>query len=182
MIVEATLAVIMVVGSRPATQERGWVRHDAAISTAPLCEPSVGQILDPGQAWRETDGAFIQPSNVTISRVDWIDAQIESYSTLEEGWDGQDSLRPKPTHIETARSILRSLPAGTPIPRPMLSSSGELGLYWEECEWMADIAIEDDHEFSLFFRSRDRRVEILKSRLSVGPDSSAVIKETLTAA
>ena len=153
------------------------------VSAAPLREPTVGQILDPGEAWRETDAAFIQASSVVaISRADWIDAQIESYSALQEGWDGPDSQPPQMAHIEAARSILRSLLAGTPIPKPMLSSSGELGLYWEEPEWMADIAIESDHEFSLFFRSRDRRVEVLKSGLTVGANSSAVIKETLTTA
>lgn len=182
MIVEATLAVIMAVGIRPATQERGWVRHGALISAAPRRELTEGQFLDPGKAWRETDGTFIQASNIAISRLDWIDAQIESYSALQDGWDGPDSVPPQAAHIEAARSILRLLPAGTPIPKPMLSSAGELGLYWEEAEWMADIAIEGEREFSLFFRSRDRKVEMLKSGLQVGPASSSVIKETLTAA
>ena len=172
----------MAVGSRPATQERGWVRNGVPISAALQRELTKGHILDPGQAWRETDGAFIQAPNMVISRLDWIDAQIESYSVLQCGWDGPDSEPPKAAHIEAARAILRSLQAGTPIPKPMLSSAGELGLYWEETEWMADIAIEGDCEFSLFFRSRDRKVEVLKSGLSVGPSSSSLIKETLTAA
>lgn len=179
MIIEATLAAIMAVGSRPATQERGWMRYGTFISTAPRRELTEAQILDPGQALRETDGIFIAPSHVAMSRVDWIVAQIESYSSLQEGWDGPGSEPPQVAHIEAARSILRSLPAGTPIPKPMLSSSGELGLYWEGPDWMADIAIESDDEFSLFFRSRDRRVEVLRTGLPVGPDSSAVIKETL---
>ena len=182
MIVEATLAMIMAAGVRPATQERGWLRQGAPISVAPRLELTEGQILDPGHSWRETDGTFIQATNIAISRLDWIDAQIESYSALQDGWDGPNSRPPLATHIDAARSILRSLPAGTPIPKPMLSSAGELGLYWEEVEWMADIAIESDREFSLFFRSRDRKVEVLKCGLSVGPDSSSVIKETLTAA
>ena len=183
MIVEATLAVIIAVGSRPTTQERGWVRHGAPVTATPQQrEPTEGRILEPGDAARETDGAFIPASNVAISRIDWIEAQIDAYSALEEGWDGPDSQPPRAEHIGAARSLLRSLPAGTPIPKPMLSSSGALGLYWEEPEWMADIAIEGDREFSLFFRSRDRSVEVLKSGLTVGPDASVVIKETLAAA
>jgi hypothetical protein len=181
MIVEATLAVIMAAGSRPSTQERGWIRYGAPISAPPPREPTKGQILDPGQAGRETAASFIPGPNMAISRLDWIDAQLESYSTLEGGWDGPDSHPPQPAHIAAARSILRSLPAGTPIPKPMLSSSGELGLYWEEPDWVADIAIEGDREFSLFYRSRDRQIEVLKSALPLGPDSIAVLKETLTA-
>jgi hypothetical protein len=182
MIAEATLALIMAVGSRPATQELGWVRFGAPVSAPLRRESTVGQILDPGKDWQATDAVFIHASEVAISRLDWIDTQIESYSALQVGWDGPDSKPPPPAHIEAARSILRLLPAGAPIPKPMLSSSGELGLYWEEPDWMADIAIEGDREFSLFFRSRDRQVEVLKSKLVVGPDSSAVIKETLTRA
>lgn len=183
MIVEATFAMIMAVGLRPTSQERGWIKSGTSVSLSPSGESTDRQmILDPGEVWRETEGSFIQASNVAMSRLDWIDAQIESYSCLEEGWDGPDSEPPKAAHIHAARSILHVLPAGTPIPKPMLASSGELGFYWEEADWMADIAIEGDNEFSLFFRSRDKTVEILKQGLAIGPQSSAIIKETLTAA
>jgi hypothetical protein len=178
MIPEATLAVIMAIGNCPATQERGWVKLGVPIVT-PGRELTEGQIMNPGQAWRETDGAFIHFANVAISRQEWIDAQLEAYSSLEVGWDGPDSQPPQAAHIAAARAILWTLPAGTPIPKPMLSSGGELGLYWEEPEWMADIAIEGENEFSLFFRSRDRKVEVLKSGLPVGSESSALIKDTL---
>ena len=181
MILEATLAMIMTVGSRPVTQEQGWVRRSVPATTALRRELTDAHILAPGLFATETDISFIQGANIAISRLDWVDAQIESYGSLEEGWDGPDSQPPQQAHIEAARSILRSLPAGTPIPKPMLSSSGDLGLYWEDPEWMADIAIDGDHEFSLFFRSRDRRVEVLKSGIVLNSSSGALIKDTLAA-
>lgn len=81
-------------------------------------------------------------------------AELNDYSDLKDGWDGPNSLGPKQADIDTAQSLLLKLPAGLPLPKAMIASSGSVGLYWNTDHAFADIEIEGGGKLSLFTRRK----------------------------
>lgn len=75
---------------------------------------------------------------------------INSYSKLDQGWDGADGIPPSQKNIELSTSFLAKLPSKVMPPKTMLSSNGEIGFYWSNSEAYADIAISDDESISMF--------------------------------
>ena len=108
--------------------------------------------LEVGKTTTEAEG-LIMP-DTSISQVDYTQAELLNYGILEDGWDGANSVAPAQSHIRAAIKLFRSLPAGVPLPRPMVSDNGEIGLYWNNEQWLADAVIEDEVHFSLLVRSR----------------------------
>jgi hypothetical protein len=176
-IVGTTLALIVVVGYCPVTKEQSWLKTRPSMSFSQRFE-SEGQIMTPGQTSMETTSAFIQECDMAMSRLAWIESEIIAYGSLTNNWDGPGSTAPNANHLRAAVTLLKLLPAGVPLPRPMLSSAGELGLYWDEPNLMADAAIESDSEFSLFLRARGRGgKEQFHDRISIDKAASSLMKD-----
>lgn len=76
-----------------------------------------------------------------------------AYFSLKPGWDGPDSVIPSLCSMETALQLIDYFPAQLPLPRPMLSFDGELGLYWDLEYGYAELSIEIDGEISFFSRT-----------------------------
>ena len=157
-----TIAAIAVGNAltRPPSKAEGWSTWSRPISTLLGCEVSIASSDGPDwlavvKASTEADG-LIMP-DTSISQVDYIRAELLSYGTLEDGWGGDNSVAPAQSHIQAAIELFQSLPAGVPLPRPMISDDGEIGLYWNNEQWLADAVIEDEGHFSLFVRSRFAR-------------------------
>jgi hypothetical protein len=81
-----------------------------------------------------------------------IKAELDMYSAVSAGWDGPNSAAPQRSHIEDAKRFISLLPAGLPLPKPMLSASGEVGLFWRSDEMFADVVMEGEHKVSMFVR------------------------------
>ena len=88
----------------------------------------------------------------TLSVREQLKRETKSYSTLKSGWDGTDSLPPSVLSMEIALHLIDALPARLPLPRPMLSSNGELGLYWDLHGGYAELSVETDGQISFFSR------------------------------
>jgi hypothetical protein len=56
--------------------------------------------------------------------------------------------------IAAAKTILKALPAGLPLPTLMRNDDGQIGMYWDSDDAYADINIEPGQSFSFFSRSR----------------------------
>ena len=81
--------------------------------------------------------------------------QIAAYAALPEGWDGEEAPAPTTDQIRTAEHLIEKLPSGLPVPSPMISTSGLIGLYWDDGKIFADIEIEEDGSYSFFSKRRD---------------------------
>jgi len=104
-----------------------------------------------------------------LDRMGAIALEMELYGSLDAGWDGPDSQVPSQENIQDALTLLAKLPAGLPLPKPMLSSTGSIGLYWDTQKVFADIALEGNGRFSLFTRLKSGdRTETFADDVKVG--------------
>lgn len=88
----------------------------------------------------------------TLSMREQLKRETEAYSELKAGWDGPNSAVPSTLVIDLALQLIDGLPARLPLPRPMLSASGELGLYWDLELGYAELSVEPDGRISFFSR------------------------------
>lgn len=79
-------------------------------------------------------------------------SETKAYSLFEAGWDEEGSQPPSKIAMNKALSSIDAIPARLPLPRPMLSSSGELGLYWDLVGGYAELSFETNGQMSFFSR------------------------------
>ena len=109
--------------------------------------------LLPGATAPATSKILYTPDVIpTLSVRESVKREMKVYSMLKEGWDGPDSLPPSVLSMEEALHLIDALPARLPLPRPMLSFNGELGLYWDLYGGYAEISVETDGQISFFSR------------------------------
>jgi hypothetical protein len=106
-------------------------------------------------------------------------SQLDSYSKLEPGWDGPDSVTPSLDDIELAKNFVTSIPAVFPLPKAMLSSDGIIGLYWDDTVIYTDIQLESDGTLSIFSRDRSSGKEKFIDAIDLATISSNWFFDTL---
>ncbi|KJV06226.1 hypothetical protein [Methylocucumis oryzae] len=92
--------------------------------------------------------------NVVVNISNDVFSQLNSYFELKSGWDGPDSSPPASTDIESAINFANLIPPIFPMPKAMLSSDGEVGLYWDDNIAYIDLQFESDQTLSIFSRDR----------------------------
>lgn len=128
----------------------------------------------------ELTAAFINQM-LSLDKLSSLALELELYEGLQDGWDGPDSRAPSQVDIQVAKTLLEKLPPGLAIPKPMLSSAGSVGLYWDTNSFFADIALEDNGRISLFTRSkRDDRKESFVDAVELEKLTPQWFKENLT--
>ncbi len=76
---------------------------------------------------------------------------IGDYAFLTEDWDGYGGVAPSKAIIKTTIELLEKLHLqGFSIPKPMLSGSGEIGLYWKNNSIYTEITIDEPNSYSLY--------------------------------
>lgn len=168
---------------RPSSKDSGWLLASNGPALHQMEKLSTDQqIVTAFVAGTATTGASFASKDRAISRLEWLRAELLSYQDLPVGWDGEGSIPAKPEHIAAASSLLEAIPAGIPLPKPMLSPDGELGLYWKSDRWFADAVIEDANHFSLFVRSLEEgNHEVFVDSINIGADTSDAIKNAFAA-
>lgn len=134
--------------SYPNLQALSRVDSTSSPILFPVLEPLSGALIS----------KFSAAPSADLDRVATIGKQLRRYEILEDGWDGDDSRAPAPAMIELAENFLNSIPAGLPLPTPMVSANGSVGLYWDIANAFADVVFEEDGHFSLFIRCKNNSV------------------------
>lgn len=101
-----------------------------------------------------TDRILYKPSVMpTLSAREQLKRETKTYSAIKPGWDGPDSVGPSAEAMTKMLTLIDAVPARLPLPRPMLSRNGELGLYWDLDGGYAELSIEVDGHISFFSRN-----------------------------
>ena len=109
--------------------------------------------LLPGATVPCTNHVLYKPDPVpTLSAREQLKRETKAYSSLKPGWDGPGSAVPSELSMDVALRMIDGLPARLPLPRPMLSFNGELGLYWDLQLGYAELSVEPDGLISFFSR------------------------------
>lgn len=74
--------------------------------------------------------------------------ELIQYIGLPLGWDGFDGKHARPQAILDVLAFLKYFPEDLPIPKPMLSGSGVVGLYWDRGNYYASIEFEGDGTYT----------------------------------
>lgn len=152
----STLALIAGFMTAPApTRLEEW-RPRLYQTPRPKVTATTHLLINPNVAPAPSEELAAATANqgLVLDRLSSLALELELYSALNEGWDGPDSRAPSQGDIMDAQALVAKLPPGLPIPKPMLSSSGNVGLYWDAQKIFADIALEGDGRFSLFTRRK----------------------------
>lgn len=104
-----------------------------------------------------SEAETVQPKKEVINSTY---SELQSYADLQDGWDGDDSIAPSRLDIMRALTFVSSLPSALPLPTPMISSSGEIGLYWDNGISYLDINFDYDGTISLYSRNRGTNPEV----------------------
>jgi hypothetical protein len=77
--------------------------------------------------------------------------QLVEYLDLKEGWDGYEGAVPQTEAIAGAIDLANAISKkGFNLPKPMLSSDGEVGLYWDQDGYFVDAGFHESRLFSYF--------------------------------
>lgn len=109
-----------------------------------------------------------------------VKAELETYKLLSDGWDGEESVAPAPDDLRAAAELINGLPLGFPVPKPMIGSDGEVGLYWNTEKAFADFVIEESGLGSLFVRRKDTGVEHFIDQILISSLDPAWLVEQLS--
>lgn len=80
-----------------------------------------------------------------------LNLKLTSYLVLKDNWDGYEAVPPRKDAVSSAINFaLELMNRGICCPKAMLSSDGEVGLYYEEETFFVDIGFEEESLFSYF--------------------------------
>lgn len=138
---------------RTAPPARGWFAKDKAlrkVSTAPV--PLLGPAGVPANAASVTSAherVMTAAQNVRSEQMTALMRTLVDYHFLPHDWDGYDGQPAKAAALLDALEFLRQLPGTLPVPSPMLSGSGTIGLYWDRGTFYASLEFEGDGTYTL---------------------------------
>lgn len=72
---------------------------------------------------------------------------------------GDPGIESRPEEIITAIKIIRAIPDDLPLPTLMRDDEGQIGMYWDDRDFYADINIEGESQFSFFSKKRSTKQE-----------------------
>jgi hypothetical protein len=102
----------------------------------------------------------------SISPRELLKREILTYSDFGSNWDGVDSAEPSQIAIQEMLAFIDAIPSRLSLPRPMISSSGEIGVYWDLRNGYAEVSF-DSKGVALFFSRTDQGEEQFKENLTV---------------
>lgn len=137
---------------RTATPARGWFSQDNVLrkmSTAFV--PLLGLAGAPANAApvSSANELVITPAqNGRAEQMMALQRTLIDYKFLTHDWDGYDGQPAKATALRDVLEFLVQLPHTLPVPSPMLSGSGAIGLYWDRGTHYASLEFEGDGTYT----------------------------------
>jgi hypothetical protein len=83
-----------------------------------------------------------------MSTLDEVISEVLGYKNLAPGWDGADSVPAPYPSVKFACELLRTIPEGYTMPKPMLSRNGTVGFYWSNRTHYVDLQIDANERVS----------------------------------
>ena len=108
-------------------------------------------IASPATKWGATESAIGQQ----LSPRELLMREVLSYPDCEDDWNGEGTLGPSQHAVDAATAFINAIPARLPLPRPMLSADGEIGLYWALGGGYAEVTFNASGEIVFFSRSNN---------------------------
>lgn len=138
-----------------STARPEWERLRARGGTSLAREQTDTPLLaEPGS----TESILFDPGSAVYGDArDVIKLEIDDYSRLPAGWDGEQSIPPVKSTVVSAMRLVDAFPSAFPLPTPMLSADGEIGFYWDLDGGYADISVDRDGAVSVFLRTRGNK-------------------------
>lgn len=137
---------------RTATPARGWFSQDNVLrkmSTALV--PLLGLAGAPVDVVRVPSAhelAITPAQNGRAEQMMALRRTLIDYQFLPHDWDGYDGQPAKATALLNVLEFLMQLPQTVPVPSPMLSGSGAIGLYWDRGTHYASLEFEGDGTYT----------------------------------
>ncbi|MDP2869534.1 hypothetical protein [Methyloversatilis sp.] len=134
---------------RTATPVRGWFSQDNVlrkISTALLGLAEAPANAAPIPSAHELVVTAAQ--NGRVEQMMALRRTLIEYKFLTHDWDGYDGQPAKATALLDVLEFLVQLPHTLPVPSPMLSGSGAIGLYWDRGTHYASLEFEGDGTYT----------------------------------
>lgn len=76
-------------------------------------------------------------------------AEVLGYGKLKPGWDGMHSKGPRKEMVKLVCEFLNIIPKDLPVPVPMCSINGVIGLYWDRPVSYIDIEFNGEEDISM---------------------------------
>lgn len=169
--VSTLFLAVAVLASAPITRRPSWdleaPRIDHVNSSASATEflipnDASGEVTLPATSSLIAIGQF--GAQRAFSPREWLKLETVEYSEGSHGLVA--GAIPSIEAMRSALSFIDAIPARLPLPRPMLSSSGELGLYWDLPLGYAEVSFEPDGT-AVFFSRSDEGIECFEDSLNV---------------
>ncbi|WP_141753187.1 hypothetical protein [Duganella sp. HH101] len=123
----------------------------------------------------------MRPLTEGSSLSDPVFAELLSYKSFRDGWDGEDSVAPASSDVDCAIEFVRMLRSLLPLPGAMLDPKGDVGLYWNTDQAYADINFDRDGTMSFYLRNRSTGAESFHEGLDPkNPSALLYLMELLT--
>lgn len=139
----------------PLTKRPDWV-VDSCVSnqSVGVVGTNTNQLVSAPMV--ETESILMSPPlSMVLDRRVLLAQEIQTYKFLKNGWDGKGSVSAFPESMAAAMQFVEQLPGGLPLPGAMLSSSGEVGFYWDIQGGYADLSFASDGLGSFFSRTHE---------------------------
>jgi hypothetical protein len=149
-----TIAVIAVGSVAPRLESEAGLLFAAPRAALVCPAPTDVAIVGSSENLQTWAQGYLSAQLEVANRIDRISSEVLEYAELQDGWDGDGSLAPSSESVAKVIGLIGQLPVGSPLPKPMVSSSGEVGLYWRTEHFVADILVSDGSP-SLFIRAKD---------------------------
>lgn len=104
--------------------------------------------------------------HINFDRYDRVLKKIDEYTSLPDGWDGDDALSPRSDVRFDVERFLGGLGNNIVEPTPMISPDGEVALFWEKDEAYAEIGF-DRAGGNYFFIDGSEVVSIHRDSISL---------------
>ena len=135
------------------------VTHEINCPPQVVIEKSVQSIEDSYRLEIDTLGTpVLHMPTITsfISEFEELENIVNNYSLLEEGWDGYDGVAASSDIVESALEVLKKVELHKlAIPSTMLSSSGNIGFYWENDPLYIQINIKPNNKYFEYIEKGD---------------------------
>ncbi|WP_290873394.1 hypothetical protein [Aquabacterium sp.] len=150
-----TLAAAMLVAA-PATRKQIFDCQPEAIKKEFIATDTVfllpGNVAQPAAEYLIKIGS--SPKFLSVSHREMLKREVGAYSDLTDGWNGPGTMPPPHEILDVALNMIDAIPARLPLPRPMISASGEIGLYWDLAGGYAEVGFDPNGEVTFFSRDQ----------------------------